>query len=124
MAGLRFTELQSRPTEFLDFPSVTLEEFQQLVPPFETALERIWRRGASMGNLAPRAGFPCTRTAPGRHPRIGYCLFSPMSRPTRSRWSRGACSAWGRAKPISGFMSSCPCYWRRCAPSAMLLPAP
>jgi len=37
MAGLRFTELQSRPLEFLDFTSLTLEEFQQLVPPFETA---------------------------------------------------------------------------------------
>jgi len=37
MAGLRFTELQSRPLEFLDFTSLTLDEFQQLVPPFETA---------------------------------------------------------------------------------------
>src|SRR6266852_6364265 len=37
MAGLRFTDLQSRPMEFLDFTSVTLDEFQQLVPPFETA---------------------------------------------------------------------------------------
>ncbi len=37
MAGLRFTELQSRPLEFLDFTSLTLEEFQQLVSPFETA---------------------------------------------------------------------------------------
>jgi len=37
MAGLRFTDLQSRPTEFLDFTSLTLEEFQQLVPPFEAA---------------------------------------------------------------------------------------
>jgi hypothetical protein len=37
MAGLRFTDLQSRPTEFLDFTSLTLDEFQQLVPPFETA---------------------------------------------------------------------------------------
>src|SRR5262249_2034911 len=37
MAGLRFTELQSRPIEFLDFTSLTLDEFQHLVPPFETA---------------------------------------------------------------------------------------
>jgi hypothetical protein len=37
MAALRFTELQSRPLEFLDFTSLTLNEFQQLVPPFETA---------------------------------------------------------------------------------------
>jgi hypothetical protein len=37
MAHLRFADLQSRPTEFLDFTSLTLEEFQQLVPPFEAA---------------------------------------------------------------------------------------
>ena len=39
MAGLRFTEMQSRPMEFLDFTSVTLDEFQQLVPPFEAAFQ-------------------------------------------------------------------------------------
>src|SRR5216683_1941060 len=39
MAGLRFTALQSRPMEFLDFTSVTLDEFQQLVPPFEAAFQ-------------------------------------------------------------------------------------
>src|SRR4029453_9579822 len=39
MAGVRFTELQSRPMEFLDFTSMTLDEFQQLVPPFETAFQ-------------------------------------------------------------------------------------
>ncbi len=39
MAGLRFADLQSRPTEFLDFTSVTLDEFQQLVPPFEAAFQ-------------------------------------------------------------------------------------
>src|SRR5215470_18780604 len=37
MAGLRFTELQSCPMEFLDFTSVTLDEFQHLVPSFEAA---------------------------------------------------------------------------------------
>src|SRR2546422_9032495 len=39
MAGLRFADLESRPTEFLDFTSLTLDEFQQLVPPFETAFQ-------------------------------------------------------------------------------------
>src|SRR6266705_1633591 len=37
MAGLRFPDLQSRPTAFLDCTSLTLDEFQQLVPPFEAA---------------------------------------------------------------------------------------
>ena len=39
MAGVRFPELQSRPIEFLDFTSLTLDEFQQLVPPFEAAFQ-------------------------------------------------------------------------------------
>ena len=39
MTDVRFTELQSRPMEFLDFTSVTLDEFQQLVPPFEAAFQ-------------------------------------------------------------------------------------
>src|SRR5213594_2725947 len=39
MAGLRFIALQARPMEFLDFTSVTLDEFQHLVPPFETAFQ-------------------------------------------------------------------------------------
>jgi hypothetical protein len=46
MAGLRFTDLQSRPMEFLDFTSVTVDEFQQLVPPFEAAFHArmaVWR---------------------------------------------------------------------------------
>jgi hypothetical protein len=46
MAGLRFTELQSRPLEFLDFTSVTLDELQPLVPPFEVAFQArraVWR---------------------------------------------------------------------------------
>jgi hypothetical protein len=39
MAHVQFADLQSRPTEFLDFTSVTLDEFQQLVPPFEVAFQ-------------------------------------------------------------------------------------
>jgi hypothetical protein len=39
MASLRFTDVQDRPTEFLDFTSLTLDEFQQLVPPFEAAFQ-------------------------------------------------------------------------------------
>ena len=46
MASVRFADVQSRPTEFLDFTSLTLAEFQQLVPPFETAFHAhlaVWR---------------------------------------------------------------------------------
>jgi len=39
MAHLQCTDVQDRPTEFLDLTSLTLDEFQQLVPPFETAFQ-------------------------------------------------------------------------------------
>jgi len=39
MAGLRFSDAQSRPTEFLDLTSLTLEELQILLPPFEAAFQ-------------------------------------------------------------------------------------
>jgi Helix-turn-helix of DDE superfamily endonuclease len=39
MGSLRFADLQTRPTEILDLTSLTLAEFQRLVPPFETAFQ-------------------------------------------------------------------------------------
>src|SRR5262245_33678007 len=39
MGNVQFTDVQTRPTEFLDLTSLTLDEFQQLVPPFEAAFQ-------------------------------------------------------------------------------------
>src|SRR5918992_3714470 len=39
MAGVQFSDVQSRPMEFLDLTSLTLDEFEQLVPPFEAAFQ-------------------------------------------------------------------------------------
>ena len=64
MAGVQFTELQSRPMEFLDFTSVTLDEFQQLVPPFETAFQchmTAWRMD---GKLRTARRFTVYKTCP------------------------------------------------------------
>jgi hypothetical protein len=46
MASVRCTDVQARPTEFLDVTSLTLDEFQQLVRPFEAAFQAhmdVWR---------------------------------------------------------------------------------
>ena len=39
MGALRFADLRMRPTEVLDLTSLTVEEFRQLVPAFETAFQ-------------------------------------------------------------------------------------
>ena len=46
MASVQFADVQARPSEFLDLTSLTLDEFQQLVPPFEAAFQAhmtVWR---------------------------------------------------------------------------------
>jgi Helix-turn-helix of DDE superfamily endonuclease len=58
MASVRFPDVQTRPTEFLDLTSLTLEEFQQLVPPFEAAFQAhlaAWRLDGK-----PRTARRCT----------------------------------------------------------------
>jgi hypothetical protein len=47
MGSLRFTDLQTRPTEVLDLTSLTLDECQRLVAPCEAAFQAhmaAWRR--------------------------------------------------------------------------------
>jgi len=39
MASVRCIDVQARPTEFLDLTSLTLDEFQLLVPPFEATFQ-------------------------------------------------------------------------------------
>jgi hypothetical protein len=39
MGNLRFAEVQTRPMEFLDLTSLTMKEFRELVPPFESAFQ-------------------------------------------------------------------------------------
>ena len=73
MTSIRFTDVQARPSEFLDLTSLTLEEFQILVPPFEAAFHahlaawrldgkpRITRRFTVYKNCplpTPEDGFP------------------------------------------------------------------
>jgi hypothetical protein len=46
MAAIRFVDVQARPTEFLDLTSLTPDEFEQLIPPFEEAFQAhmaLWR---------------------------------------------------------------------------------
>ena len=58
MAGVWFTELQSHPLEFLDVTSLTLDEFQHLVPPFEAAFHA--RMAAWRMDGKPRTTRRCT----------------------------------------------------------------
>lgn len=50
MAGVRFTDLQTRPMEVLDVTRLTVDEFQQLVPPCEAAFQAHMTQGRCEGH--------------------------------------------------------------------------
>jgi Helix-turn-helix of DDE superfamily endonuclease len=64
MAHVRFADLQSRPTEFLDFTSLTLEEFRQLVPPFEAAFQTHMAMGRLDGKPRTARQFAVYKNCP------------------------------------------------------------
>ncbi|HZC01003.1 MAG TPA: transposase family protein [Gammaproteobacteria bacterium] len=58
MGSLRFIDIQARPTEVLDLTSLTVDEFQQLSPPFEAAFQAHMARWRLDGR--PRTARPYT----------------------------------------------------------------
>ena len=107
MTGVRFTELQSRPLEFLDFTSLTLDEFQQLVPPFEAAFHARMAAWRMDGKPRTARRFTVYRNCPLPTPEDRLLFILVYLKPIPSRWCTDACSVWSRAQPISGSMSSC-----------------
>jgi hypothetical protein len=64
MAHLWFTDVQDRPTEFLDFTSLTLDEFQRLVPPFEAACQAHMVAGRLDGQPRTARQFAVSKNCP------------------------------------------------------------
>ena len=64
MAGVRFADVQSRPAEFLNLTSLTLEEFQILVAPVEAAFQEHMAAWRLDGKPRTARRFTVYRTCP------------------------------------------------------------
>src|SRR3954452_14255022 len=64
MAGVQFADVQSRPAEFLNLTSLTLEEFQVLVAPFEAAFQEHMAAWRLDGKPRTARRFTVYRTCP------------------------------------------------------------
>lgn len=60
MASLRFSGLQPHLIEFLDFTSLTLDEFSSWSRPSRRRSTPGWRCAGWMGSRGPHASLPCT----------------------------------------------------------------
>jgi hypothetical protein len=67
--------MQSRPVEFLDFTSVTLDEFQQLVPPFAAAFQGHMAAWRMDGKPRPARRFPVSKNCPLPTPEDRLCFI-------------------------------------------------
>src|SRR5689334_24260434 len=64
MTGVRFADVQSRPAEFLNLTSLTLEEFQVLVALFEAAFQEHMAAWRLDGKPRTARRFTVYRTCP------------------------------------------------------------
>ena len=64
MSGVRFADVQARPAEFLNLTSLTLEEFEVLVAPFEAAFQNHMAAWRLDGKPRTARRFTVYRTCP------------------------------------------------------------
>src|SRR3954452_23139275 len=64
MAGVRFADVRFSPAEFLDFTSLTVEEFEILIPPFEAAFQAHMTLWCLDGTPRTNRRFSIYRTCP------------------------------------------------------------
>jgi hypothetical protein len=76
MGSLRFAEIQTRPTEVLDLTSLTGDEVQRLVLPFEAGFQAHMADWRLDGQPRTARRYTTYQNCPLPTPRIGCCLFS------------------------------------------------
>ena len=67
MSGLRYAQVSQKEPKFLDLTSLTVEEFEQLVPAFEEAFEQRMKEWCLDGK--PRTGLQNLCQLSAAHPR-------------------------------------------------------
>src|SRR5215475_1530846 len=111
MAGLRFTALQSRPLECLDFTSVTLDAFQQLVPPFEAAFQARMAAWRMDGKPRTARRFTVYKNCPLPTPEDRRFFILTYLKTYALQVVQERLFGMVQSKRIDGFTSSCPPCW-------------
>jgi hypothetical protein len=70
---LRYQDIKTKAYRILDLTSLTVDEFEQLVPPFEAAFVRHMRDWTMEGKRRTGRRYSHTPAARCRHLRIGCC---------------------------------------------------
>jgi len=124
MTGVRFADVQARPAEFLNLTSLTLEEFEALVAPFEAAFQDHMAAWRLDGKPRTARRFTVYRTCPLATPEDRLFFLLTYLKTYAVQVVQGRLFGMSQSKANSGSMSCCRRCSRRSAASAMPPPAP
>ena len=122
MTGVRFADVQARPAEFLNLTSLTLEEFEVLVAPFEAAFQDHMAAWRLDGKPRTARRFTVYRTCPLATPEDRLFFLLTYLKTCAVQVVQGR--LFGMSQSKANQLSCCRRCSRRCAPSAMPPPAP
>jgi hypothetical protein len=122
MTGVRFADVQGRPAEFLNLTSLTLEEFEVLVAPFEAAFQDHMAAWRLDGKPRTSRRFTVYRTCPLATPEDRLFFLLTYLKTYTVQVVQGR--LFGMSQSKANQLSCCRRCSRRCAASAMLPPAP
>src|SRR3954449_8328128 len=122
MTGVRFADVQARPAEFLNLTSLTLEEFEVLVAPFEAAFQDHMAAWRLDGKPRTARRFTVYRTCPLATPEDRLFFLLTYLKTYAVQVVQGR--LFGMSQSKANQLSCCRRCSRRCAASAMLPPAP
>jgi hypothetical protein len=122
MTGVRFADVQARPAEFLNLTSLTLEEFEVLVAPFEAAFQDHMAAWRLDGKPRTARRFTVYRTCPLATPEDRLFFLLTYLKTYAVQVVQGR--LFGMSQSKANQLSCCRRCSRRCAASAMPPPAP
>jgi hypothetical protein len=80
MGSLRVAELQTRPTEVLDLTTLIVDEFRQVVPPFEAAFQTHMGEWRLDGRPRTARRYATYQNCPLPTPEGSVLLWAPAAR--------------------------------------------
>ena len=122
MTGVRFADVQARPAEFLNLTSLTLEEFEVLVAPFEAAFQDHMAAWRLDGKPRTARRFTVYRTCPLATPEDRLFFLLTYLKTYTVQVVQGR--LFGMSQSKANQLSCCQRCSRRCAASAIPPPAP
>jgi hypothetical protein len=121
MTGVRFADVQARPAEFLNLTSLTLEEFEALVAPFEAAFQDHMAAWRLDGKPRTARRFTVYRTCPLATPEDRLFFLLTYLKTYAVQVVQGR--LFGMSQSKANQLSCCRRCSRHCAASAMPPPA-